>query len=848
MNQCYKIFSLVLLLCIGCVSGVWAQSSTVRGTVVDPNNESIPDVAIKVLGTEIESRSDANGAYAVRLPAGKVYRIQFKHVAFQASVLEIRVLDGVNYDRKIKMLPIQSDDVNIYGETSATSIDDRNAMLVSPIKLEKLVEMPIAAPSIESFVKFQPGVATTSEFSSQYQVRGGNFDENLVYVNGIEIYRPFLARSGQQEGLGFSNAAMAQSLNFSTGGFGAQYGDKLSSVLDITYRQPREFRASLEAGILSTNVHVEGVSKNKTNPDAPGKFTYLMGARRFALSYLLNSLDTRGDYRPLFLDYQGMFTYTPKSQIYPIKIKERKDGTRDTIYYANEKLKLTSFISLTRNRYLVEPTARTSTFGTIQQAFRVNVAFEGREISAYNTGLAALMLTHKPSSRLQFDYILTGFQTQESELFDVEGGYLLGQVNTNFGSDEFNESDFDLGIGTQFQHGRNYLNASVVSGQVKGRWTLDNQTRHRFLFGAQVQRQEIDDDLKEYAALDSAGYLVDSLGRFGLDEVIRGKIQLGGTLLKGYLQHEWQINPSLLLFTGGRVLYYDYRNDDQQKTNLLFSPRVQLLIKAKEERDGETSLRFRLAAGLYHQPPFYREMRRFDGTLNLGIEAQKSLHLIAGMDHRFFAWGRPFRLFSEAYYKQLDNMIPYEVQNVRIRYYPDEVAKGFAYGIDARVNGEFIKGVDSWVSLGLLKTSEDVQSDEEGFVPRPTDQRFTFAMFFQDELPTNPTYKVHVTYVYGSGMRFGPPRTLADRTFFGFPSYQRADIGFSKLISFRTRAETNLKSGVESLWATIEIFNLFQRQNTVSHYWIKDLQNNQFAVPNFLSARLLNVRLVMKFR
>ncbi|MEL6251518.1 MAG: TonB-dependent receptor [Bacteroidota bacterium] len=848
MNRRYKIFSLVLLLLFGLAESLSAQSSTVRGKVVDPNNEEIADVAIRVLNTDIESRTDASGSYSLSLPAGKVYRIQFKHVAFQSSILEIRLQDGVNYDRKIKMLPLQSDDVNIYGEKSATSIDDRNAMLVSPLKLDKVIEMPIAAPSLEYYTKFQPGVATTSEFSSQYQVRGGNFDENLVYVNGIEIYRPFLARSGQQEGLGFSNSAMAQGLNFSTGGFGAQYGDKLSSVLDITYRQPREFRATIEAGILSTNIHVEGISKNKKNPNDPGKFTYLMGARRFALSYLLNSLDTRGDYRPLFLDYQGMFTYTPKSQNYPIKIKERKDGTQDTVYYANEKLKFTSFVALSRNRYLLEPEGRVSTFGTIQQAFRVSVAFEGREISSYNTGLGALMLTHKPNTRLQFDYILTAFNTQETEFFDVEGGYLLGQVNTNFGSDEFNESDFDLGIGTQFQHGRNYLNASVISGQIKGRWTLDNETRHKFLFGVKGQRQVIDDDLKEYAALDSAGFLVDSIGRFGLDEYIRGKIQLNGELYKGYLQHEWQINKNLLLFTGGRVIYYDYRNDGQQKTNLLFSPRVQLLIKAKEEYDGETSLRFRLAGGLYQQPPFYREMRRFDGTLNLDIEAQESLHLIAGMDYRFSAWGRPFRLFSEAYYKRLDNLIPYEVQNVRLRYYPDEVAKGFAYGVDARINGEFIKGVDSWVSMGFLKTSEDLQGDEEGFVSRPTDQRFTFAMFFQDELPANPTFKVHVTYVYGSGMRFGPPRDLEDRTAFNFPAYQRADIGFSKLISFRTRAETNLKRGVESLWATLEIFNLFQRQNTVSHYWIKDLQNNQFAVPNFLSARLLNVRLVMKFR
>ena len=750
----------------------------------------------------------------------------------------------------MKMLPLEGETVEIVGEKDATSIDDRNAMLVSPISLDKVIEMPVAAPSLEYYAKFQPGVATTSEFSSQYQVRGGNYDENLVYVNGIEIYRPFLARSGQQEGLGFSNSTMAQGLNFSTGGFGAQYGDKLSSVLDITYRQPQESRATLEAGILTANLHVEGVSKNRKEPDKPGRFTWLMGARRFSLSYLLNSLDQQGDYKPLFLDYQGMFTYTPRSQYYPMKIKERKDGSRDTVYYANEKLKFTSFFALTRNRYLVEPTALESTFGSIQQAFRIRVAFEGREISAYTTGLGALMLTHKPNTRFQLDYILTAFRTQESELFDVEGGYLLGEVNTNFGSDEFNESEFDLGIGTQFRHARNYLTANVLSGQIKGRWTADNQSKHRLLFGLKAQRQIIDDQLKEYAALDSAGYLVDSVGQFGLDEFIRGRVNITGDQYKAYLQHEWLINKRLTLFSGGRVLYYynAQQENNQKYGQLLFSPRVQLLIKALEDDDGETRLRFRLASGLYYQPPFYREFRRFDGTINLAVKPQQSLHMIAGMDYRFFAWGRPFRLFSEAYYKKLDNLVPYEVQNIRIRYYPDEVATGYAYGLDARLNGEFIKGVDSWLSMGILKTSEDVAGDEVGFVSRPTDQRFTFAMYFQDELPVNPTYKVHVNYVYGSGMRFGPPRRLDRRTIRTFPAYHRLDIGFSKLITFKPKPERRSKYGMESIWATIEIFNLLQRQNTVSHYWIKDLQNNVYGVPNYLSARLLNMRVVVKFR
>ncbi|MEL6673486.1 MAG: TonB-dependent receptor plug domain-containing protein, partial [Bacteroidota bacterium] len=744
-------------------------------------------------------------------------------------------------DRTIKMLPRESEEVEIVGQKDATSISD-DAMLVSPIELDKVIEMPIAAPSLEYYAKYQPGVATNSEFSSQYQVRGGNFDENLVYVNGIEIYRPFLARSGQQEGLGFSNASMAQNLQFSTGGFGAQYGDKLSSVLDITYRQPKEFRATVEAGILSTNLHVEGISKNKKEPEKPGKFTYLMGARRFSLAYLLNSLDQVGQYRPLYLDYQGMFTYTPKSQYYPEKIRQKANGELDTVYYANEKLKFTTFFALNRNRYQFLPVGQETTIGTVTKAFRLRVAFEGREISAYTTSLGAFMVEHKPSTRLEFDYILTAFNTQELERIDVEGGYLLGEVNTNFGSEEFNESDFDLGIGTLFQHARNYLSANVYAGQLKGRWTSNNRSTHKLLFGLKAERQDIDDDLKEYAARDSAGYLVDSLGNFGLDYYSRGQQVLTNYQYKAYLQHEWNLSRSLKLSTGARLVYNSLLDQ------WMFSPRVQLLWKALQDLDGETRMRFRLASGMYQQAPFYREFRRFDGSVNLDVNPQRSLHTILGMEYRFYAWGRPFLLFSEAYYKRLYDLIPYEVQNVRIRYYPDEIANGYAYGIDTRLNGEFIKGVDSWVSLGLLKTEEDVIGDELGYVPRPTDQRVTFAMYFQDELPINPTYKVHISYVYGSGMRYGAPRRFDLRTFRQFPAYHRADLGFSKVFSFADKPGGRNKLGMESIWATLEIFNLFQRENTVSFTWIQDLNGIQYAVNNRLSARLLNARIVMKFR
>lgn len=833
-------FFCCLLACFGFVQGVWGQEpGVVKGKIVDPDNRPIPGVSVRVDGTEARVSSDANGAYQLALPGGKAYWIRFTHAGHQPAQIYLNIRPGFTYDRPVKMLEITLDESVITDQRDPTDINDPLQMQLLPIDTEDLISMPSFNRSIEGVMKTMPGVSSNNEFSSQYRVRGGNFDENLVYVNGIEIYRPFLARAGQQEGLGFSNPDMAREVAFSTGGFAAQYGDKLSSVLDITYRDPKAFRATAELGLITTNFHVEG--RSKARGEQPGKFTYLMGARRFATTYLLNSLETRGDYKPSFLDFQGMFTYRPVYQNKTPRLKTRKNGEETPLYFANEPWKLTAFVAATRNRYLFEPSGRETTFGTLQQAFRLRVGFVGQEISAYTTGLAALLVEHQPNVRWKLDYTLTAFRTQESELIDVEGGYLLGEVNTSFGSEEFNESDFDRGIGSEIRHARNYLTANVLSAKFSGRWTSGSDYKHQLRFGLTYRRQEIRDDLKEYIALDSADYLIDAEGAFNVDEFIRAKATLNSNLYKAYLQHEWQLGRTVQLVSGVRTLYYDLLDE------WMLSPRFQL-VQDWSRLSGDLNLRLRLAGGVYHQPPFYRELRRFDGSLNLDMQAQRAMHLIAGLDYQFEAWGRPFKLFSEIYYKQLYNLIPYEVQNVRLRYYPDETAHGYAYGWDARINGEFIKGVDSWVSLGLLKTSEDIVGDDRGYVPRPTDQRVSFAMYFQDELPLNPTYKVHVNYVFGSGLRFGPPTVFENRTAFDFPAYHRVDLGFSKLITFTPKEEARAKRGFESIWATLEIFNLFQRENTVSHIWIRDLDNNQFAVPNYLSARLLNLRVVMRFR
>ncbi|MEM9936998.1 MAG: TonB-dependent receptor, partial [Bacteroidota bacterium] len=454
MNIFLRI-SLFLFLCCFLQLSFAQSPGVVKGKVIDPNNRPIQGVKVSVNEEAPRFTTAADGLYEITLTPGR-YLIKFTHPTHEAAQLDLTIVSDYIYNKPVKMLELTLEESLILEERK-----DPPQLQLFPIEAEEILKMPAFNRSVEAAVKFLPGVASNNEFSSQYQVRGGNFDENLVYVNGIEIYRPFLSRNGQQEGLGFSNPDMAQEIKFSTGGFAAQYGDKLSSVLDITYRTPEKFRGTVEAGFLTQSLHLEGTSASKKRPNQPGRFTYLLGARRFSTSYLLNSLETRGEYQPEFLDVQSMFTFTPKTASKETKYRLRGNDTTRTIYYPRDRVKLTGFLALTRNRYQFEPDGRETTFGTIQQAFRLRTGFEGRETSNYTTGLGALMLTHQPTTNLQFNYTFTAFRTDENELFDVEGGYLLGEVNTSFGSDEFNESEFDLGIGSEYRHARNYLRADV---------------------------------------------------------------------------------------------------------------------------------------------------------------------------------------------------------------------------------------------------------------------------------------------------------------------------------------------------------------------------------------------------
>ncbi|MCZ2357246.1 MAG: TonB-dependent receptor [Bacteroidia bacterium] len=821
-----NLFLGISFLAFTCFQG-FAQESTLRGKIIDRENHPVVDALIRIYKIDKVWKSAADGHFSLSVPPGN-YQIIITHINFFSETLDVHLPLGATLNRNFILTANEKklEGVDIIDKPNTTKTQENPFLDVLPIDPKKIVEIPTPKSDIESKLVTMPGVVSNNEFSSQYRVRGGNFDENLIYVNDIEIYRPQMIRSGQQEGLGFSNAELISNAAFSTGGFEARFGDKLSSVLNLTYNKPKQFRGSAEVGILTTNLHLEGSSKNKKDPESSGKFTYLIGLRRYSTQYLIKSLDTQGDYHPSFYDGQLFLTYVPK----PRKHSDGDSGTSSSI----ERLKISYLLAASRNRFQFIPQNRETTFGTFQQAFRLFVAFEGKEITQYLTGQTALLVEYRPTYRYNLKFIASGFQTQEAEVFTTEGGYRLSDINTNFGSKEFGEEVFVRGIGTYLNHARNYLNASVVYAEHKGEYYLNSNLTRKILWGVRAQQEWIADELKEWTATDSSDYVKQQ-------DYIQTQNNLTSQRLMGYTQLNWRFHESLPLrvMAGVRANYWTLNHE------LTISPRLQAVWEPVL-RDSLKQLQLRAAVGTYVQPPFYREMRSYAGTVNTSLQAQKSTHFILGGDYVFRLWRRNFKVFSELYYKKLTDIVPYEVDNVRIRYLATNSAVGYAYGWDNRINGEFIRGIDSWLTVSYLKTEEDLSQDTRGYIRRPSDQRVTVGFYFQDELPRNPTFKVHVNLVYGSGLPFGPPKNLFARNQFSAPAYRRVDLGFSKLLLFKTREERG-KLGVESLWLSAEIFNLFGVNNTVSYLWIKDVYNTQIAIPNYLSARLINVRMVVRF-
>ena len=813
----YKGFLIILFLFYSLVG----FSQTINGHITDEQNNSLPAVNISILNQSMGVTSDNNGKYNIEIPANRSIILVYSFIGFEKENIRIPMLKkGQNYtlDIKLKSSSTLLNDVIITDQKSRKESFSR-------IKPKHVSIIPGNSGGVEAILKTLPGVSSANELSSQYSVRGGNFDENLVYVNGIEIYRPFLVRSGQQEGLSFVNTDMVSSILFSAGGFEAKYGDKMSSVLDITYKRPRENEASLQLSILGGSAHFEGITKN-------GRLSYLIGTRHKTSQYLLNSLDTEAEYTPKFSDIQTYINYE-----------------------LNTNWQISFLGNISSNEYKMVPRNRDTEFGTVNDALKLTIYFEGQEVDKYETYFGALSTIYQPNTELQLQFTSSAFRTFEQENFDILGEYWLYQLENNLGSEDFGDIAFDRGVGKYINHARNSLNATVTNLSHRGNY---NNESLRFDWGLRMQKEEIEDQISEWNLIDSAFFNFphpdDNIGgnsdpnqEIIMSELLKTQINLSSYRNSAYMQISKDIG-NFTINGGTRGSYWTYNEE------LLMSPRLSLAYAPIWEKD----IVFRAASGIYYQSPFYKELRTPEGTLNNNIKAQKSTHYVLGTDYLFYSWGRPFKWITEIYYKDLENLIPYKVDNVRIQYLANDLSNGYASGIDMKINGEFVSGVESWASLSVMKTEEDIIGDiitnndgsttEAGFIPRPTDQRVNFSMFFQDYIPNNPNYTVHLNLLYGTGLSFGPPQAEKHQDILRIPDYRRVDIGFSAVLKLeKKRSKLKWLNAFNSIWISAEVFNLLDINNTVSYLWVADITGRQYAVPNYLTARQLNAKLILTF-
>lgn len=838
------IFSLLSLAAAEKSVAQLLGKAEVFGKIVDEQGKPLALVNISIMGRPGGAVTGPDGAFVLKVEPNTELDLIISSVGYSTLKFRLVLKEGERRElnRKLTQTAVELPDF---------VVEDRQirSSSLSPINPRLATQIPSTSGGIEALIKTLPGVSSNTELSSQYSVRGGNYDENLVYVNDVEIYKPFLVRSGQQEGLSFLNPDLVSSILFSAGGFDARYGDKMSSVLDIRYKRPTTFAGSVSGSLLGASLHFEGSSKDR-------RFMYLMGARRKTSQYVLKSLETEGDYKPSFTDIQGML-----------------------IYEVNPKLEFSVFGNYALNHYKLEPTVRNTSFGTINEALQLTVFFDGNEIDRFENYLGAFTTSYRPTDKLTLKLIVSAFQTIESETFDIMGQYWIGELETDLGSKTFGQALEIRDVGTYLNHARNYLDATVTSIEQRGTLINDGST---LIWGAKLQREIINDRMSEWNLNDSAGFTLPYYGgipgepgnqvAITVQDVVRSKTVLESNRISGFLQQSFTFEREKAQFgltLGARVSYWDVNRQ------WLFSPRGTISYKPVSSSD----IIYRFSAGRYFQPPFYREMRAKDGQVNTALKAQSSTHLVAGTDLNFKAWGRPFKFTAEAYYKFLNNLVPYDVDNVRLRYYAKNMAKGYATGLDFKVNGEFVKGVESWASLSVMRTAENLDGDYytdyyndegeriilgytsntvavdtvstgRGFMPRPTDQLITFGLFFQDYLPRNPTYKMHLNLLFGTGMPYSPPGDARARNAQRMPPFRRVDIGFSKQIigeSGKSHSQIPMLKYIRNIWISAEVLNLLQVKNTISYMWIKDVNNRQYGVPNYLTPRQLNIKLSVEF-
>ena len=787
----------------------------------------MPLSGVNISSGQNGSFSDANGFYVLQLIPDQQTTISFSHIGHKNVVIENLILttnETYEFNPILKINTIQ-----IAGVTVSPSGEKQIEGVVT-LTPETIRKIPGANAGVENVLKLLPGVNSNNELSTQYAVRGGNYDENLVYVNEIEVYRPFLIRSAQQEGLSFVNSDLVQNVKFSAGGFQSKYGDKLSSVLDITYKTPNAFGASLDLSLLGAKASVETVSKNKN-------FSAITGIRYRNNSLLVNTTDTQSNLNPTFADVQGFFTYR-----------------------FSKRFNLNFLGTISINDYQNEPVSRQTNFGTLDQPRTLIVAYDGKENNRFNTVLGALKGNYLLNENVTLKLISSIYHTTEEENSDVIAQYELGDLNTDLGSDQLGEVSASRGLGTEFNRARNTLDALIFNLQQKGTYSKNNAALQ---WGLKYTHEDIRDQIRESEFIDSAGFTVrPPSGQFPnnqpeepFDAPIVAFDGVSATnfvqtnRLAGFVQFSNQLKfdkADLYYNVGLRAQRWTVGGTGFEKTSqTIVSPRLQLALKPDWDRD----MLFRVSGGLYQQPPFYRELRDRQGVIQPDVKAQKSLHFVLGNEYSFTIWDRPFSFTGEAYYKALTDVNPYTLEDVRIRYAANNNAKAYVYGAELRLNGAFVPGTESWVSLGYLKTEENI--DDRGYISRPTDQRLKVGILFQDYVPNIPKLKMYLNLVYNTGVPGGSPNNADPYIFQSrLRDYRRADLGISYIFVDSNNAypKNHWLHRFRTLSGGFEIFNLFNTQNSITNTWVRDADSRQqFAIPNFLTSRIINLRLSMRF-
>ena len=801
---------------------VFAQKAVVKGIILDENN--IPVYGANVTYNDIGTISDFNGFYMLEIPSKENVTITFSHLSHKKVQITVNLSPNEDYE----LNPVMNTSIEQISEVIISGRENKRVEGVTTISPEVIRKMVGANAGVENLLKSLPGVNGNDELSTQYAVRGGNYDENLVYVNEIEVYRPFLIRSGQQEGLSFVNSDLTSNVDFSAGGFQAKYGDKLSSVLDITYRRPVDFGATIDASLLGVSGSVEGISKN-------GRLSGILGIRYRDNSLLVKAKETETNYRPKFADAQTYLTYK----------------------FTN-KFELSFLGNVSINEYNYRPLTRQTNFGTITDPIALLVFYEGREEDRYNTYFGALKSTWVVSDNYTAKFIASLYQTTEQEYYDILAEYRLGEVNTEIGSQDLGTVEFTRGIGGQLTHARNDLDALILNAEHKGNLAIEE---NNIEYGIKYTREDIRDRVQEYEIIDSAGFsirppiLPPNNQPYEADTSpivpytnVRAQNDTQIDRISGYAQ--WSRKTSLgsgdlWLNAGVRAHNWTVSGKNiTSTTQTVFSPRAQVALKP----DWEMDMLFRLSGGVYHQPPFYRELRDSSGTVRPDVKAQKSIHVVFGNDYSFKMWDRAFRLNSELYYKHLTDVNPYTLENVRIRYRANNNAVAYSYGVDLRLAGEFVPGTESWLSFGYMKTEENI--DDRGYIFRPTDQRLKFGMLFQDYVKVIPSLKMYLNLTYNTGLPGGSP-SYADpyRYQTRLPDYKRADLGVSYVIVDDTKLrDSGWLKPFKELSIGAEIFNIFDVQNSITNTFVRDVYTKvQYAIPNYLTPRVFNVRLTAKF-